>query len=211
MVGLMKSQGFGELLDALDGVAYVTDCDGVIVDVGPQNWTDAAVGFGWNGPSPTALVGLSLFDAITAGDVRTVYRRLHDFVATGGRPRVTFTCRCDQANVVRRMRMSVGAVHSQDGVQGVLYHSQIIAQHERPPLGILMPADAVLALREDTRPIISICSFCQTVRAAGTNEWVQPEEYYRRGGQSDVRISHGVCPHCESSLIESDAKALVLA
>jgi hypothetical protein len=207
----MNPPGLSELLDALDGVAYVTDRDGVIVDVGPKNWTEAAAGYGWNGPSPEAMLGRSVFDAVTAGDVRSIYRQLHDFVVSGGRPRVTFTCRCDQADIVRRMRLSIGAVRSQDGVQGVLYHSQIIAQHERPPLGFLMPADAVHSLREDARPIISMCSFCHTVRVADTNEWVQPEEYYRRGGRSDVRLSHGVCPQCESSLMEIETKPLILA
>ena len=29
-------------------------------------------------------------------------------------------------------------------------------------------------------------------------EWVTAEEYYQRGGKSDVQISHGMCPDCHA-------------
>jgi hypothetical protein len=100
--------------------------------------------------------------------------------------------------------MSIGAIRRDGEICGVLYHSQITFEHERPRLDLLTPAEAVKFVRRDVRPIVGICSFCARVRLASDDRWVRPEEYYRRGGESDVRLSHAVCPSCEFQLMNSD-------
>jgi hypothetical protein len=51
-----------------------------------------------------------------------------------------------------------------------------------------------------------MCSYCQRVawppgRARRRREWIEAEEYYRRGGASEIRISHGICPPCYKDVV----------
>ena len=192
----------GQVLDALDGIAYATDLDGYIIGIGSRSWAESALANNWNIQAPDSIVGLNLFELITEGEVRSAYRRLHDAVATGLRRRVMFTCRCDSSDAVREMRMSIGGLEDESKIFGVVYHSQIVSLRERPPIAFMSPEDVVQTLREDKRTILSVCSFCQEVRIPETNDWVTPEVYYRSGGDGDVRLSHGVCSDCETNLSE---------
>lgn len=200
----MPSFASASLLDALDGVAYWTDLDGVIGEVAARGWREAAAGFGAPGLTAASVVGRNLFDMFDGPRVRAVYLDLHRAVASGARPRVTFTCHCDAAETVRQMRMTIGAIVDAGAVRGVLYHSQIVDQRQRPPLSLLARSDALRQIRDDTAPIVTLCGFCQQVQVPGGDVWVEPEDYYRLGGRSEVRLSHGVCPACEHALIAGE-------
>jgi hypothetical protein len=36
------------------------------------------------------------------------------------------------------------------------------------------------------------------------DEWIEPQEYYRRGGAEVVRLSHGFCPECYRRKLHQD-------
>ena len=63
-----------------------------------------------------------------------------------------------------------------------------------------------------TAPLV-ICSFCRNVAwpiGAPEDEasWIAIPAYYRRGGSSDVVVSHGICPGCvEQMFTEVDRSA----
>jgi hypothetical protein len=87
------------------------------------------------------------------------------------------------------------------GVQCLLFQSLTVDELVRPPID-LFDFKAVSELIKGRRqlPIITLCSFCQRVDRPATQgepSWIDAEEYYRMGGTSDVRISHGLCPDCE--------------
>jgi hypothetical protein len=193
----------GDTLDALDGVAYWTDAAGVIEGAGARSWaafTEAA-----EADLPlSSVVGRNLFDVIAGDDVRGVYRTLHDEVLHQRRHRATFAFRCDAPEIKRDMRMTMGPLRRGDEVVGVLYHSQIISARQRPPMHLLSYHDAPVAVAADSRPIVTMCSFCHDLRWPGASEWVAPEVYYQRGGGSDVRLSHGVCEACFDRLLAED-------
>jgi hypothetical protein len=198
----------GQVLDALDGVAYATDLDGRIIGVGAESWAEGARANNWSPPAPESLIGRSLFDVISEGEVRSVYLRLHEAVTNGLKRRVMFTCRCDSPDAAREMRMSIGCLRDGAGICAVLYHSQIITQRERPPIPFLDPDEAIKMMRDDTRAILRVCSFCQKVSRPGADNWMTAEVYYRSGGDSDVRLSHGVCNECEANLFEQPSSGV---
>jgi len=53
--------------------------------------------------------------------------------------------------------------------------------------------------------IVKVCSYCHNVANDNHDDaapvaWITPEEYYQRGGTSEVRLSHGICPPCYERL-----------
>jgi hypothetical protein len=192
------------MLDAMDGVAYLVALDGEILAIGESGWST----FSRENAAPwltgAAVVGTSLFAAIAGDQIREAYRRMHVSVASGGRPEVGFQYRCDSPAMQRFMRMSIRPVPVDNLV---LYQSQITAEIARPPLNLFahawraegyagVPAEAIVAL----------CSFChRVVWPIGAREpqqqWITVEDYYRRGGPSDIAVSHAICPDCYDTVV----------
>jgi hypothetical protein len=102
------------------------------------------------------------------------------------------------------MRMAVTRLEQGGKLEGFLFQSTLLAAETRPPLNIYDPASLTEAEQQDaTRPVVVMCSFCQRLRwpsAALPESWVEAEDYYRLGGSSRVRLSHGICPDCDRRL-----------
>lgn len=202
---VMRSPDTADVLDALAGVSYWTDLEGYLRGGGVRNWNAFAAENGAAEFRLESLIGQNLFDFIQGDAVKEVYRTLHESVVLKRRPKVTFTYQCDSSDLARTMRMSLGPLHEDGAVTGVLYHSQVLTERHRPPLALLDYADAARQLMDDTAPIVGICSFCHLVSIDATRqEWVPPETYYREGGQSEVRLSHGICPNCTDRIAAGD-------
>ena len=74
-------------------------------------------------------------------------------------------------------------------------------------LGSRLPAWAVAGADQDGEDILTLCAICARVAwpiGAPTceREWIEPVEYYRRGGVDIALISHGFCKDCFNSLQE---------
>lgn len=81
----------------------------------------------------------------------------------------------------------------------ILYQSQQLSAVARPWMSVFEAERLLHRLRDEAKlPILSMCGFCQRIAWPSSTpaEWIEAEEYYARGGASDVRISHGVCRDC---------------
>lgn len=191
----------------MDGIVYLTDSEGTILSVGQPQWKEFLEKTGFLSSGAEEVIGTNLFTRITGDDVRASYRRLHESVYQGDKPRVTFQYRCDGPEVKRQVRLSISRVDLDEDHTAVLYQSQVLSEVVRPPIGLLDP-DLILGVLSDERvyPIVTLCSFCQKVAwplgesRQDAREWILPEDYYSRGGHSEVRISHGICPACVDML-----------
>lgn len=193
-----------EFLDALDGTAYFTDLEGRLVSVGRTNW-DSFAHENAGGPlAQTPPVGRPLAEFVSGDLVRSFYQRAHEVAVSGGR-RIAFSFRCDAPDVERRMKMAIGPLRLRERIVGVLYQSTILSERARPPIRFLDVSAALEQYKEDVAPLIVSCSFCSKIDWPSGRDapWAEPEDYYRLGGLSEVRISHGVCPDCAEFISES--------
>lgn len=192
------------LLEAMEGIAYVVRQDGRILTYGRRNWNRFATeNQGTALLDPSHIEGRDLFGFISGGDVRQRYRDWMDAVLADARNRpAVFQYRCDSPTEKRELRMSIGKIDTEADPL-LLFQSTTLDIATRPPLNIYdfqavrqaMHAHAVLT-------VVAICSFCQRLRwppgaeAALSTDWIDAETYYARGGRSAVAISHGVCEDC---------------
>lgn len=198
MTEAMKSQA---LLDAMDGVTLLLDAELRIAAVGWPNWD----GFLRENDGPAyardEIVGRPIYDYFTEGEVRETYRRAFEHVLTGERGQLRVTYHCDAPHVARLMRLSVTRVNG-DAAHALLYQSVLLHAVERPPIGLY--GVPVRPLGEGD--LLTICSICARVAwpkgtPAGAREWIDPREYYRRGGEDVAELSHGFCPSCFDRLM----------
>jgi hypothetical protein len=197
------------LLDAMEGVAYLTDTAATILAVGQPNWSLFAAENGVSWLTAEAVIGASLLEAITGDKVGDAYRRMHRAVATGRRTETVFEYRCNSPIAERHMRMSMTAVAGDGGgVAGVLYQSQMLAEVRRLPLP-LFSTDLRASLQRPVAPdrLVALCSFCQRVAwppgaEQAARRWISAAEYYRRDGPADASVSDDVCPACNKRIVE---------
>lgn len=192
-------------LNALDGISYLADGEGRIVDVGQPAWRDSLRRYAVEGPGSEQVIGRRLFDLIQGAEVQVAYQRIHQAVLHGGRPHVAFEMRCDGPDVRRLLRMSVSLLREPLGPPAVLYQSQLLSAVSRPWMSLFDPQRIVAEIRKDGGlPIVKICSFCHRVAwpVQEASGWISAEDYYRLSGPLEMRTSHGVCPHCADAMVE---------
>lgn len=201
-----------QLLEAMDGIAYLADLDGIVLAIGSRAWTYFARENGTPGLLPELTIGRSLFDTIRGSEVADTYRKLHAAVASRKRTWIHFDYRCDSPEIERNMRMAIGSVTDEDNperVTAILYQSVILSERARPRISLFDP--------ETWRgsaggPLVALCSYCQSVGwPPGTSgheaEWIAPESYYQRGGPAETNVSHGICPACYERVVMENAAA----
>ena len=143
-----------------------------------------------------------------------MYRELHRDVWSCAKPGVSFFYRCDVPGAERLMRMSMRLMQDEQDKVGVLYHSILVNEVPRIPLPLFAsPVRMSHKVGAGGEPIIVMCAFCQDVgwtqdHGADSEEWIEAAEYYRRGGRSEVVISHGACPPCVERVLNEDGSAL---
>jgi hypothetical protein len=191
------------LLDAMEGIAYLTDQRGVIVAIGQTRWDAFAKDNDWREGQASRVVGRTLFDTLAGRQVREAATKVHEAVASGRRPTISYHYRCDAPSQKRQMRMAITCVEC-SGTPMVLYQSQLLSATSRPPMG-LFGAPSPEAARDPSIPFVSVCSYCHSVAwppGAEDREWIEPEAYYVRGGSGDVSVTHGICPRCLEDVLK---------
>ncbi len=200
------------LLEAIDGIAYAVDRDGIILGYSLGAW--AAEDGGSSGPwHPGHRVGTSLFSMMQGGEVKESYQLLHQAVWSGGSRTIGFEFRCDAPQVERHMRMSLSLIRNATTPVAILYQSTIVSETPRVPLP-LFGADILSALRDgnsDERTV-KLCSYCQKVAwpiGAGVRspEWIEAADFYRRDSGEGITVSHGVCMPCLSRVKDLVARS----
>lgn len=187
------------LLDAMAGVSYLIAPDGRILGIGHRGWRLFAVESGaLDLAEPEPLIGRNLFDFIAGQEVHAAYGRMLERIRLG-EPQVTLPCRCDAPGITRDMRMTITPLKRNRALLAFLFQSITLTERTRPPVR-LYEFDG----RDypDTVPLLGMCSLCERVCpgpedcSQRTAPWMEAESYYARGGSSQVRISHTVCPYC---------------
>ena len=189
-----------DMLDAMDGVAYVVDRDGVVVLRGGR--ATKLLPDDAKHPAVPIVCGSPFYDSLDGEPVKEIYRRLLDMVWSRRKPGASFNYRSDLPGVERIMRMSLGLILNNGEPVGVLCQTVLIREVARVPLPLLdtLSAPAGRRLRAGLQTVV-LCAFCLDVGwppdcGEAPIEWISAPDYYRRGGRSDVTISHGVCVPC---------------
>jgi hypothetical protein len=189
-----------DLLDALDGISYVVDQDYRILAVGRTRWEAFAASNDAPELTAASVLGQDLFETVQGDDVREIYRRYAEETLQSSKSAALAT-RCDSPGIRRELRLAITPLRRAGVVRGLLFQSLTVDELVRPPIDLFdFKAVAALVDRRRQLPIVTLCSFCQRVNKPATQgepPWIDAEEYYRLGGTSDVRISHGLCPDCE--------------
>ena len=197
-----------DLLEALDGVVYLAAADGTILTTNRRHWISFAGAGGAPELTPDFVCGRSLFAMIVGEDVRAVARRMHRAALEAPDDGVvSYTFRCDSPAIERRMRMSLRALCVNNEPVGVLYQSILLSESVRAPISLFEPvAMEAYFDHERTKPMVTLCSYCHSVAwpigaSPKDRDWIDPTDYYRRGGPDEARVSHGICPSCYNTLV----------
>lgn len=202
------------LLQGIDGVAYVVDGDGVIMGISGRPFSGQGNESLAKPQDNSQLIGTSLFALTHGAAVRQSYITLHNSVWFGSGTTVGFVYRCDSPAIERHVYMPISRIMT-DGIPvAVLYQSIVMSEIPRPPLPLFafefLAADRP---RASLAAFVTLCSFCQRVEAPMTAasaeaEWIEAVEFYRRGGRSDIAVTHGLCEACFLRVVEpvSDPK-----
>jgi hypothetical protein len=138
------------------------------------------------------VVGHSLWEFVSDGATRQVYRDLLVRVRDGRT--VTFSYRCDSPSLRRFMRMTM-TPRAHDGVG---FDSLTLGTEPRVAPTFLIHAG------EQSDALLRVCSWCK--RAAVADEWVEVEAAVERlglfAGHSPFGITHGMCPECFARIME---------
>ncbi|MFN4281706.1 MAG: hypothetical protein ACK4NA_03600 [Alphaproteobacteria bacterium] len=209
----MKRIAAQDILDAIDGTAYLADRSGIIMAVGRPAWEAFAEETAADVSDSDAVVGRSLFDMFRGDPVKDAYRELHESAWLRGKRMISFEYRCDSPAVERHMRMSISAIRCGSETVAVLYQSQTLHQRSRIPMMMFEQEKWIReGMKYEDSQILGMCSYCHDVTwpvgaHAENKTWISPEEYYRRLGPSDVVISHGICPSCYERVVRSNKAA----
>ena len=193
------------LLDAMEGVAYLLDRDGIIVAVGREGWRSFAQDNDTSAlAEAAAVVGRPLLSFVQGEAVRRAYEGYLEALRSGRRRALSFEFSCDSPTLARRMRLCISTVMAGSAPAGFLFQSLLLEERTRPPVSLFDAAVIAAAFAEGRgQPLLSMCSYCQWVAVEKNGrEWIPAETYYRRGGTSAVRISHGICPRCMKERVE---------
>lgn len=184
------------ILDAMEGVAYLTDPDCRIVGVGRRNWAEFALENGGAGlATEGSVVGTDLFRWIDGTEVRRGYRAVLDQLAQRPGHAISVPARCDSVPISRDTRLTMSALRTPAGPAGFLFQSLVVNERHRPPV----PLFDFEKHRDPSLPPLAMCSICERVLHGGG--WIEGQDYYGRGGGSRVRIEHTMCPDCAGRLL----------
>lgn len=103
------------------------------------------------------------------------------------------------------MRLTVGPLRTGVGATSLVYQSIMLSVQQRPVIPLL----GARVADHQAEDILTLCSICARVAwpigaPTDTREWIEPPEFYRRGGGEVELISHGFCKTCFDKLMEEE-------
>jgi len=199
-----------EFIDAVDGIAYAVDAEYRIIAVGRRRWERFAVENSAPELRADKIIGRNLFEFMTGPELEKTYRDLADRIFSTGEP-VVIAARCDSPGVARELRLAIAPLRLGDNGTALLFQAQIISETGRPHVAVFDFKALLSALKQEADlPVVTMCSYCEQLRRPGSDprsgpgsgdeeDWITAETYYRLGGSSRVRISHGICDDCDAT------------
>ncbi len=186
-------------LDALDGVAFVTDPIGEILAVGATHWNAFALEN--NAPKLTGqwVINQNLFNFISGPNVRLQLKRSMQSISSGIDLRLVMQFRCDSPRHRRIMRQSISPIRSSGQCEGFLFQSVELRSEERPRVDLFDFSERERAVAYGSElPIVTMCSWCQRVQSQPQSReiWVNAEKLAEAEDCSNVRIAHNICESC---------------
>ena len=135
-----------------------------------------------------SILNKSLWNFIAGKQVQHLYQMLLAKVRQSGQPaQVTFWCDAPHARRFLELTMTP------DEEAGVQFHSWLIREEEREPIGLLEMT------RKRTQEFLVICSWCKKVKL-DEESWAEVEEAVKELGLFEAtelpQLSHGMCPQC---------------
>ncbi len=194
----MKTGDYRNGLDALQGIAFVIDRDGNISSIGSKHW-DA---FACHNDAPDlradTLIGQNLFDYVSGADLKEQLKQVVARVVDRPDTQLVLDFRCDAPARLRRIRQTISALPGSGTKDEVLFQSVEVEAHDRPPINLFRRHRDLPLDTKDDRPIVRLCSWCQRVQFApiGGDDWLDTEEFARKGGPDQTRITHCICDDC---------------
>lgn len=163
-----------------------------LMSVNPA-WSTSAASGDAPGLAGPAIIGRPLWQFISDGTTRQLYRAILDRVRTTGRP-VALHFRCDTPALQRLLRMQLSP--EPGGVVRFEVHN--VAERSRPPVALLDPATP------RSPAIVRICGWCKRLPLPD-GSWVEVEAAVDRLDLLDSPVlptlSHGMCPDCYRTLM----------
>jgi len=196
------------LLEALDGIAYLTDREGTILAAGRHGWSSFAAENGAPQLSVESVVGSSMFSHMAGDAVLKAYRDMHAAVWSGQKPRIGFRWRCDSPDVRRDMHMSISMAVGHAGHSAALYQSQVVTAERRPAMDLLSRSIQRTDPQGATAsPEVLVCCWCHGVApasqpAADGGRWTSLEDFCARGVPAGARVFQGICPACRERILD---------
>jgi hypothetical protein len=202
----------GALLQAISGIAYVADRDGIILGFSRGPFLPDLRIPGAPVSDGSQAIGASLFSIVQGEPVLRSYRMLHQAAWSGRSDAFGFAYRCDAPDVERHMFMSISRIIEGTSSVAVLYQSIVVSETQRPPLP-LFAFEMFAGPAAEADRMVTLCSYCQMVAwpagsACSQREWVDAVEFYRRGGRSGAVVSHGVCEACFARIVKPVQRAM---
>lgn len=196
--------GVDHLIDGMEGIVYMTTVNGTILSIGHRNWNSfARENDGHDLVDGAGVIGRNIFNFISGEDVRETYGKFFSAIIAGRATRARLFSRCDSPAVKRELWIAITPVRDGSRTERLLIQSLTVSETARPPVDLFDFQAMLDKVRADKAlPILGMCSYCQHVRfPCGSSDddgsWIAAEDYYHLGGDSNVRISHGICPDCE--------------
>ncbi len=192
-------------LDALDGVVFETDRDGTFQAIGENNWNAFAAQNGAPELKADTIIGRNLFEFIDGPDVRASIKQILDKISHDPNWAWVLPFRCDAPEYHRNICQSLRPVFTGRICTGFIFHSFHQFSRQRPPIGLYdFKRLRHLAKENGDLPVVAMCSWCQRVQynPIGGSDWMIAEDYYSRGGRSEVQLSHVICEDCLETTLD---------
>lgn len=175
-----------------DATTYTIDAHDRLIRVNAA-WHDFALANDSPGLASDRVLGRTLWDCITAAEVRLIYRELCQRARHRGTP-LTLPFRCDAPDRRRLMRLTIRPLSRSDQRGFLEFRAELDEEQPRHPV------DVLYGQRTDGG-LLRMCSWCKRV---DLGQWLELEEAVAGRGimlsPSLPRITHGMCPDCERSL-----------
>ena len=189
----------------MDGLAFITDRQGVITCIGTRKWDAFANENGAPELRAVGVIGRSLFEFIEGTDVQNQLKRAMQRASQDPDWSWILLYRCDAPELKRKMRQAMNPIFSKGACAGFIFQSVELHVQPRPPINLFDFKELQLrAAQRSDLPVVMMCSWCQKVQHEPVcgEQWVEAEDYYSAGGSSNVRLSHCICEQCLDAQLE---------